>query len=336
MPTIRPAMVLDQQLDLIKWWKSRSGLVYAKAWLKQRRERTGLGYLMDEQWTAYDLVDHEAAKLDRAETFWVSDPMCALVQDYAFRMPSQPLKPSDLPTASGFVWFDTPIQLAVADDDDRMDLRAVLWAPIDLQVGGDATPWAKEERGVVLSFYWETSEYEDRIKAHEMDTAGFKWPRLSMLNLVPWRFGTGWGDVKVGDPDEVADASVARAMQLMAAFWTISQQKLVSKRRDRDRATEKRSRRDGRSGRGRPKDDRGNPVFDVEVITLRRESEPKPKPVEGSGEGFEYSCWFMVEHHWHTYHYKDGPRQILLDDYPKGDTSKPFKPKADRVWAVRR
>lgn len=244
---------------------------------------------MDPGPAAVHMVNSEIARLGTAELFFVSAEMTDLAKIAAESMPDFTLMPEDLPSESGLIYFDRPIDVftddLIGDDPTRTSIVAASWgrwreAPSSWAHGGVWVTW-----------------YSDRdvnfATAPTMDPELERWyrqcrSRLLLDNETPQPFSPNpMKAVKDGEivsfKDAVADGSSTLVwVGVLKATWLLMQQPLASVTSvTPDRAVRKRLCRSG------------SEPASVRVIELRRPQH------SGQGDGSrEFHHQWIVRGHW--------------------------------------
>jgi hypothetical protein len=319
---------LDEQLDLIRFWKGPHGNPFARkvlATIKQSPFGQPVG-----DWTPEDLTAGEAERLNRSETYFVRRDMGDLVERscQSRSLIPQPLKAYHLPTPGGFAYFQDEVLLPF--ETGVIPIKAVLWRPRAVAMG----EWPTGDRvlGTQLSVYQSRSGYmsrpHDGHKPVEIDTA--TTPKLWLSNFHAWPFDIDWYGGQF-DPDATEfneplaiDAEIRR---FMAAFWSHIQTTVYvySDEQGVDRHTKKRAVRAGFLGE----------IEKIRVVVLRKKYNKKSE--RGDGPKREFSHRFIRSAHWRNQWYpsKQEHHQIWIEEQVVGDESLPFPPK-DKVYDWRR
>lgn len=311
--------VLDEQIDLKRFWRSREG------------QRFAYGFLMDVAGKHPDVeqdvmesfrgfIGREVHKLDIADPVYVAPPVCQLIAAASKAEPPfepEPLLPADLPCPYGYLRFDQPMVLLDAKD-EPVNICAISWMPVVKasyidKMGTDAgAPW--EEQGIHLTMYSDMEHPEDVSAQHlraECEGRGVGAPpKILMLHQMPWWFGEDYHpdrwDIGEGQVATAAE-NMMRWFALMQVTFRILQQKITSSGKTRlPKGFRKRAEREG---------------YDpyTKVVTLRR-YEAKGTGEYSEGDEPYYSHRFLVEGHWRRQWYPSlqEHRQIWIDTFVKG------------------
>lgn len=323
---------------------TEAGAAFARGWSYATDLKPGVV-------TQDDLHRSEATVLGKAESFWVSDEMSTVIAAAAVSMPEQALRPEDLPSPQGFVWFDRPLYVTDVHG-KRCGLRAASWAtrPVHVvkhrekaDVLADIAPLAQfNEQGIGVVWYSDTSDEEDEVNQQlraEIEADGRSWDeyvrlshRLSVFHLDAWPFGHSfnfvppWYDVV---PVETPTQAAANSRRLLAAFLTLQGQRLAHVHHEpTPRHLRRRMERDGTL----------DPTKEVRVVTLRRFRE---RGVEDKGEeghpSIEWSHQWMVSGHWRNQWVPsiNDHRLTWIAPYVKGPEDRPLLVK-DTVFKLAR
>jgi hypothetical protein len=248
----------------------------------------------------------EAVRLRRAEPFWVTKDMTTLLEAAAPSMPSYTLNPVDLPSPSGFVWFERLVEIpGAAESDEPARLRAICWG-----YTGVVTPENETVPGILLTCYADRqadTQWQNPQLMSALDEARFG--RILVAWVAPWRMGQRADEPRA---KERWYETVLAIRKFFAAFILISGQRLAMHSYVRPpRAFVKRAKRQEMA------------VSEVRVITLRRAT----THVEG-GEPthIEWSHRWLVSGHWRHLWKEDEQRTKLIwvSPYIKGPEDKPF------------
>lgn len=338
-PGTRPGYIdaIEAQTNLVRWWDSQEGKDYGARFLVAHTKSDGWS---NPTWISQTERDF----LRLSDPYWVSEEMTEVIRYASQSMKPEPLVPRDLPTTSGFAYFEGGIP--------TLDIRgrmlkwcAVRWTPVrfgtrrsdsyvspessipesDLVVDfAEQYPMYQTGRGLWLSFYSDPTDTEDELWREQpviWERFSAAFPRtLSLMHLTPWTWGHGF------DAERVAAAlpePFSMDRRFLAAFWhLISRPISVQARARSDRQTWRQAKR--------VKID----FDDIKVVTLRKALH-KDRGPEREGDSVEWSCRWIVDWHWHTYHTKEGTKQIYMAPYVKGPPDKPLIVK-DRVYKVTR
>jgi hypothetical protein len=328
-------MVLEEQVDLLKYWRSPAGQRYAQLWIESKiGEGEGHSYF-DQGWDGNYLADVEAYRLDRASTYWVSKAMCELTEQAAKKLQPEALHETSLPTLSGFVWFDQLVH-SLDINLQYVNCRAVMWSPTTVRYA----PGNVEMPGIMLSFYSDTRDIgKDEMLARYPKRAEQGMPKLVLMHSEPWVFGEDWskhedaarqaaGEILGEEAPEDWVSSMAYMSRFMFTMWKLIQMPIAVRGVDRpDRASARRMERSGVLLKEQ----------EVRVVTLRKTRPHKTDSEEGDQDAVEWSHRWLVDSHWRWQWYPSRNRheQILISPYIKGPEDKPLVLK-DKVYAWRR
>ena len=362
---MKPAQVLDHQVDLVHWYGTRRGQFQAQVFLERGAVETVDGKIVGGGWdTTTDLAGALRSMLDLGETFYVTEDMETLIEHAARTMPSEKLNVAyDVPFDAGFVWLQRA--LYIRDLRGQINsVKAISWHRRVVDVGyappeiddviaiGDRkrrTEVAQKmlakvpvrEAMTVLIAFWsdgdDPNEAPDYLESKRaMIELGVNPPRLDLLHVMPWASGLpsyhpeGMIDADGNTiPPELVYAAAqgtASVQNFLRAFWIITRQKIATvKVETADRATRRRLER------------KGWPRREVSVVNLRRSERAA---VDGGDESeprhVNWSHRWLVSGHWRRQwcpSIKDH-RNIYINPYVKGPEDRPFDP-GDRVFQVK-
>lgn len=299
--------VLDDQLDLYRFWRSRDGAIAAFTFAESMRNVAldvgGKAQLDQEDFVIDHLLEIETLKAFACEPIYVAEEMMDLVEFAAQTFTPEPLQPSDLVTMAGFLVLPRPMFMR-----DRrganLGFRVVSWYPA-------TQPNAGGQTGVHLSLYSHLDDPDDggeiwEAVKHVRD--GVATPYV-LLHVTPWGF-----DQKVPGVGEPARAVVD------GGWWTPVQALLrVMMQTVSDRTREKAPRAAGRRWQ------REKPNFEpyVTVVRLRR---PRQKGSDSQEHEVEWTKRWLVSGHWRNQWFPSLQmhRQIWISPFVKGPPDKPL------------
>lgn len=308
---MRAIEVLEKHLDLIEFWDSETGVVFADGWLKMAQDDDAM-MDFDEGWDAEILAKTESLKLDASETYWVSTDMMKVMESASLTIPDSIINEWDLPSKSGFVWFEEP--LFTQDSRGQMiNTRVFTWAP--------ARMWENDEeiRGVWITAYSDRDVVDEATLNNPEHSRLFQihissFPQLLIWHASSFPFGKTWVSQVTERPG---------IFSMLRTFWSFVQQEIpVDSRVGMDRGTRRRIQRRNLTP----------PQEQVRVIALRKKRYQN-RPVDNEEPDFEYSHRFMVAGHWRNQWYPKENRHkpVYINTYVKGPEDKPLVMK-DRVY----
>lgn len=317
---------LDEQVELIRFWRSPSGIRFGEDSLgviQSNAENTN-GELAGD-WTGADLARTEADRLDRSETFFITEDMTQYAEVAARSgfLP-QPLKDTDLPMPHGFAYFDRELMFE-GDDGFRMPVKAVLWRPSVITI--NAWPHGERVLGINLSFYASRQTIDREARRNgTFDPSNSLPPRLVLVNTHGWPFDVDWLGLDDQGNTGPLDA-IAQGRRFMSAFWALVQQEIVvwHEPQPTEKHAKKRAVRAGFLGE----------VNQIRVITLRRKTNRTIE--DGDGDHRNFSHRFIRRAHWRMQFYPSLQihRQIWIDQTIVGPDELPLIVK-DRVFVWKR
>lgn len=340
------AKAYDDKLDLINWLKSKSGSRWVATMYSEINEGRMMGedpltdpYTNDPAWI--DMVTRTgpgpglAQELSDGETYWVSPDMTKLidvaVHDEGFDM-EQRLRPEDVPSPSGMVFFEHPMN-------DRIDtIDAISWFPSAATAGGiQLHLWMKPDRWRNRAERVAAERDEPhRMESELQDLLEMWFPKAGyiLMDTHDWEFGEPASNLSVV-PEEDGGIGLnegAREILTETRRWIygamlMMQQKIALHHAERlPRHVIKRGIRAGLPD-----------VSEIRCITLRREKIDPDGRYFGESGSINYSHRFMVSGHWKPQWYPSlgEHRVIYIAPYIKGPEDKPLIIK-DTVYALRR
>lgn len=249
-------------------------------------------------WSEVDLPAAACTRvLSSADTFYFGPDALTLIRSSYDSLPEFHVRLSDLPSVSGFCWFEhSPICQKPYDGVGKWDMRALSWS------------LASDGGHIDLVPYFEYP----------------KWRTPMPLCVGQWRFGHSWEDCS--EASGLWTQNFTMIARYLATCWVFMQQRiLTSSRESPERHTRKRLVREGHPVEGRI----------IHVVELRRREHVGDKqsvqPVER-----EWSCQWVVRGHWRQQWYAKAQRNqpIWITPYVKGPEDKPLRPPRATVFAV--
>jgi hypothetical protein len=321
--------VLDQKIDLLRFWMTPEGARTGAAWATRipegaTREEILDGEISEEAIQAgADIARREAIKLSLAEPFYVDPDMWTLVEAAEAGFEPEPLQATDLLTSHGFVVLPRPVVM-IDRNEKRMTARAFAWAPCVMPPPEGSDEPTKS--GIYLSLYSHLDDVltgpddfgpdslltADDFRALHADMG----TPYSLAHITPWAFG----DEMPSDPDlRRWHSTWWRPVQ---TFFRISLQTITDRYQQQ---APRASRRRAAKFMKRPPDDY------ITVIRLRR---PKQKKENGEAGPVEWSHQWIVGGFWRWQYYPSLGihRQIYIHDYVKGPKDKPLLVRKGRAF----
>ena len=134
MQVHKPADVLDAQVQLLNWWRSKIGMIYGESYIKTfTREDRPIGNL--------PLYSFMSDRLEKALPYFMTAEMVDRLWAFSKDHSTDGVQSDDLPTKNGFIWLDKIIYILDING-QMLGIRAMCWS---------------EERGGVL-----VSEFTDK------------------------------------------------------------------------------------------------------------------------------------------------------------------------------
>ncbi len=335
----------DAQMALWRWYRTGPG----DRWLHRSFEINSEQLPKHTRELELTLYRIEELKILNANPVFVSADMCDLVEFAALSFQPEPLYPTDLLDAHGFMYFERGFDVL-----DRFDtpltIKAISWTPL-LGAGEDESKregaqklldeLGSDPRDSSAMLSWLALRAEDQgidpdgdsfidglgitIYSETKDDTRellpqYNMPDLVPMHLTPWWFGMSFDGNEVDLHGEPTGAGWW--WRIAQTTLRLMQQTIATRYKERpDRAT----RRDGAR--------RGFEERDVVVVRLRRERDPRT-PDDGPHSDANYSHRFIVNGHWRNQWYPASAmhRQIWISPYVKGDESLPLVVRPKRVY----
>lgn len=326
----------DTQMALWRWTRSPNGI----DWLTENYRVTTKDIARE---SSKDLLKQlyaaENSKLFQSDPFYVSSEMCEVVDAAKTSFEPEPLLPTDLLSAFGFLYFEKPFQVRDRFD-SPMTIAAISWAPIISESNKEAFKgsdnvlatlqqrdyteiWSKEEEkpesvdGIALTIYSQTrfDSVDDDVRDHLKSIGA---PSLVPTHLTPWWFGMTFEGNEVdlqGNP-----TGAGWWWRISQTTFRLMQQQLSTRYNMRpDKQTRNEAKR------------RGFDEREIVVVRLRRE---KGKGNDETRQDANYSHRFIVSGHWRNQFYRGSNvhRQIWISPYVKGPESLPLVVRPRRVY----
>lgn len=322
----------DAQMALWRWTRPEMPGV---DWLTESFQESARGLEGGTRKMLMTLYGHENAKLFQADPVFVSAEMCELVAVAAESFQPEPLLPTDILTAFGFIYYEQPFHVP-----DRfgtpLAIHAISWAPMlgdrgraaefahtgdevlrylqerdygDLWQDDDNHVITDEEAsvsdGLAITIYAQNLRYRDA-------------PAIVPMHVTPWWFGMTFEGNEVDEKGVPTGA--AWWWKIAQTTFRLMQQTITQRSHERpDRPTRRQASRYGFAER------------EIVVVRLRRHRDPTAEPGEGKAN---YSHQFIVSGHWRNQFYPASGvhRQIWISPYVKGDESLPLVIRPRRVF----
>lgn len=264
------------------------------------------------------MTEHETARLQLSELYFVSTDMAILAKAAARTMPDFRLVPEDLPSESGFIYFEEPIDIfEEVDGPGDLTLVAACWGPC----------WGTEQ-GPALWITWYTDAAAAVEVARSAGNEVARWPSRLLLQteslyslegLPTHCLGNDGVEIGWNERDEHSQAAWSATLK---ATWLLMMQPIG---RVADAHFDRSSRR--RLARADLPDPR------VRVITLRH----SPGPATGES-GREFHHRWVVRGHWRMQACGEGRterRPTWIVPHVKGPEGAPLLG-GEKVYALKR
>lgn len=286
----------------------------------------------DQRQTPAWLSHAVLSTLWNAEPVYVTSEMMDVLEASWPSFQDEPLREEDLFIPNGFVYLPRPVRIKDWRG-NQIGHRAVAWSKAMTSDGKASGLWVST---------WSTGQdviddghmLPDGMSAEEIRAVHDTFSAGMCLNYdTPLHFGYDpeqqmadrIKELRALGKDEKDLPAMASAtnelLRFLQALWRLLGQRVaVGMQRRPSRAT--------RRGTARLQ----YAEKTITVITLRR---PKGQP----GDDHHHVDWqqrWIVSAHWHTYHMKDGPRQLWVAPFIKGPDDKPLVIRGARVFRVAR
>lgn len=307
---------LDAQLDTYRAYNSPLGRQFAEAYAKNVRDELPVYDVPGSLFRGLD--ERFAVALFNADPVYMDSDMQTVFEAAWRDFKPEPLQPTDLCTASGFMLLPRPV-FTTDVHGKRTSFRAVLWEPVEMRhrVKNALTGEFDEtepEGGVVLYLLHGTGTAADE---DDYDVPGMRgFSPFILSHTMPWRFGeTDLGQ----DLDEAKDGtSVYRPVQCL---WRLMMQTLAVHTPEKA------------GGQFRKRWERADmPEKRVTVVRLRRTYEDKNH--DGEVGTVDWKSRWIVGGHWRNQWYQSEQlhRQIWISPYVKGPEELPLRINKTRVF----
>lgn len=327
------AKAAESQLELHRWLLSEKGSLWLRHWIggeKQAEPAKGDMY--------QTLAMAEPQKLLSADSIWVDDEMCELVQVASEDFKPEPFLNEDLLVHTGFVYFDQPVFIKDRNG-MKLSLGAFSWCPLRLtnrssqeihgelqrnweleKEGSEVVIYGVDEipndlQGITLCLYSSTKAEDDSYHASMQSVAmEYQAPELIPLHFSPVFFGADLDDGDMYD-EQGRYTGADEWWRTVQSCLRLMQQRIVTHEEALlPRPTRRRWERAGYT-----------PPRDVCVIRLRR-SRPKAHSDEEVESGRKLTHRHFREGHWRNQWYPSlqAHRQIRIQRTIVGDDSLPL------------
>lgn len=317
-------LALEAQLGLIKYWHSERGRVDAHGIVASMMLSSGAAP------SSTDFIAGALHALGQAETYFVGNEICNLLQDSLSTLPDNvAMGGVPLPSSIGFAYFQSPLI-------GERRVRAVAWGrggdlKPGLERGGRGGRTARAEQTFVSLEDLDMSFIFFEFYA-DGETAGA--PSLQLMSTLEWPlidsaedFSPRQGSITY-EKDAGFEFMLKMRRFIVSLFCFVDQTISVTEQQTAPRHLRKRIAREFGGT--------GSPI--INTIQLRRR-EYRRSPSEGMAKGIDWSCRWIVRAHWRNQYYasKFGEpthRPKLIPSCVKGPDSKPLKSKTINLFAV--
>ncbi|MDI9941398.1 hypothetical protein SIM91_02125 [Rhodococcus opacus] len=306
-PLNDPLVALDAKLDVIRHLRLPEAQQLHEYALKQ-----GSGY------AAQGLSDSPADKivsLNQAETYWVSEDMCAILVNAQGSIPDDDVVIDHPPSTHGFLVFAVPLVFPIPEEFGRaIRLNALAWRPARRTVPKSATRPAQVDDGTLMQWYRVPEDDGD------LEFSGPFSPLLAGEFLPTGAILRSTNDLRLG----ALDQSSINLNRHARALWTLMQQPLAAlgdiEPTGKQSKTARRFRTDPKS---------------TIVVTLRRAQSSRAD--DDAATTVQYSHRWMVRGHWRKQRFPSlgTNKPIWINEHVKGPDDAPLIVK-EKVIAWRR
>ncbi|MBM4574954.1 hypothetical protein GS896_25650 [Rhodococcus hoagii] len=305
-PLNDPLVALDGKLEALRYLRSPVAQELHEWSIEQ-----GNGY------AAQGMSDSPAdriASLNQADTYWVSEDMCAVLTSAQETMPDDDVIIDAPPSPHGFLVFATPIVVPIVEEFGRaLHLNALQWRPARRTLPASKFQPVQVDDGTLMQ--WFTVPADDRERAFcgpfsPVNTGSFL-PTGTVLRST--------NDVRLG----ALSHTTVNLNRHARALWTLMQQPLAVlgdlDPTDKQTKTARRAHTD---------------VRPTVVVTLRRARDGRPT---GDAAAVQYSHRWVVRGHWRRQWYDSlgTHKPIWINEHIKGPDDAPLVVK-EKVIAWRR
>ena len=169
--------------------------------------------------TVPQLVDQMGFITAHAETWYVTDDITALIMDASSDMPPHALRPEDVPSPSGWLYFEKPLEI-MATDGSVTPVRAMLWQQRSV---GNIARGETEGPGMVTWFFSDLADLTapaeirrrhgaeagaEYVDGYQRDFAG-KTPMIPVTMGVIANSRIPWVAMRLTDSDEIVPGEVS-------------------------------------------------------------------------------------------------------------------------------
>jgi hypothetical protein len=230
------------------------------------------------------------------------------------------LKMNQLPTTSGFLWLETPMNMPTYPDMEKVAVYSIAWVRGTTRYHDkDDDNKIKHGAGIYLVPVIKQTRYWDELDKEIVPYS--YWPH----DLVGWTADLDWtpsesnidyeARTEANTEEWLIHPAGAALRQFMLCFWALCNQKIASGNR-------------GRKARRRWISEVGEPPHEgsVRVVTLRRFTDDETE-FTGDESGREWSHRWIVNGHWRNQPVGPGRKEtklIWIAPYEKGPKDKPL------------
>jgi len=295
-----------------------------------------------------------AEGLSHAAPYFWTRHMCQLLAQTADSLPAWTLRPQDLATSAGYLWFQEPLPILDEIGKPVVDgerLRALSWCAVErmtsamgIATGGGSSPNNEVvDLGYMVVAY---TVYEGGTAYTPYVDVAHGTPRTPLM----WKLGQTLQEFQAGLERLYADTQFRQGIRAVAGMPpNFHRQQMVKFGRyfaaavalmNQTLVTTSHYRGD-RAARRRVKAITPPTVPDPEVVRAvelrRRQYVKKEHDPDHEPERVDWSCQWTVRPHWREQWYpsEDRHKSILIGSYVKGPPDKPLKAVGPLFWVKR-
>lgn len=299
---------LERQLQLWEFWHTDQGAAWANIHAKIMREGK-----TEAAPSLSDYVRSQIHTLENADPYYVSHPICNLLESSLDSLPDVPLGNLPIPSVAGWVYFASPRTIS----SDLNEVMSGFTWHVEARLPPSSFPELKQATkgfmngdtpldGAFITFYKEVN--------------GILIPVSPMYWPFEDNWGSDWRSQKGGDEGY---AVLSRAHAYVFAFFAFIVQRLAATTITRaSRATRRRLKQANFPAEGL-----------IKIVTLRAKESSK---ASHESTPVDWSCQWIVRAHWRNQPYPSLGiyKPKLIPSHVKGPEDKPLKKPATPLFAV--
>lgn len=299
---------LERQLQLWEFWHTDEGAAWADVHTKVMRE----GKVAAPSSRDYRLS--QIHTLENADPYYVSRPVCDLLENSMDSLPDAPLGTLTIPTVAGWVYFASPRMLSSALDEK---ISGFTW-----HLGGMVEPGVLPE----VKEFTRVDIKDVEVNLDHLFIVFYKEVNGVLFPVSPmvWPFEDNWdSDWQGRKGSDEEHALLSRAHAYVFAFLAFIAQRLAATSITKaPRATRKRLANAHFPGEG---------LFKVVTLRAREASHTNQEPTP-----VDWSCRWIVRAHWRNQPYPSLGiyKPKLIPSHVQGPEDKPLKKPASSIFAV--